>query len=556
MADDVQTSHMTKVEFSLPEFHEDKILEWEVHVSDMLHLYDMIVGRDILTQLEIDLHFSTSTCTWDSSTIPMRESSSTVEQSYYVEESGPVADSTTRIKKILEAKYEKADLDQIVESSIHLTSVEQRKLRRLLHKYKSLFDGQLGQWKGPPVNIELREGVKPSYQKAYPVPQSQKAMLMAEIERLVKIGVLRHITDSEWVVPNFVIPKKDQTVRFITDFRELNKRIKQKPYPIPKIQDLLLNLEGFQWATSLDLNMEYYHIQLTPNTRRLCTIVMPWVKYEYKRLPMGLSNSPDIFQENMSGLMQGLNFVRAYIDDLLVFSNESYDDHLNKVDKVLHRVQKAGLKVNATKLFFAKHELEYLGYWISRAGIQPLPKKVNAILAIAPPKNRRELRRFHHAATTPDIREYYIRRNGWNDDTLASIDWEGQTKAITSFTQSKQRTLHKYIHGWLPTGDHMKKRYGGAGKCPHCDQHETAEHLTNCKHEEQSRDVFLDKLTKKMQALHTDLGITELIIAHLGNRKGKETKVGVNNTTWVQQIQYEQTQIGRPRMWAGFLTQK
>ena len=51
-------------------------------------------------------------------------------------------------------------------------------------------------------------------------------MLMAEIERLVKIGVLRHITDSEWGAPNFVIPKKDQTVRFITDFRELNKKIK------------------------------------------------------------------------------------------------------------------------------------------------------------------------------------------------------------------------------------------------------------------------------------------------------------------------------------------
>ena len=89
-----------------------------------------------------------------------------------------------------------------------MTSVEQRKLRRFLHKYKSIFDGQLGQWKGPPVNIELREEVKPSYQKAYPVPQSQKAMLMAEIERLVKIGVLRHITDSEWGAPNFSFPRR------------------------------------------------------------------------------------------------------------------------------------------------------------------------------------------------------------------------------------------------------------------------------------------------------------------------------------------------------------
>ena len=127
-----------------------------------------------------------------------------------------------------------------------------------------------------------------------------------EVERLVKAGVLKKVKYSEWGAPNFAIPKKDQTIRFITDFRQLNSRIKRKPFPIPKIQDLLLRLEGFQWATSLDLNMGYYHIELTPYSKKLCTIVLPWGKYEYQRLPMGLCNSPDIFQENMSGLMQGL----------------------------------------------------------------------------------------------------------------------------------------------------------------------------------------------------------------------------------------------------------
>ena len=80
---------------------------------------------------------------------------------------------------------------------------------------------------------------------------------------------------SQWGAPNFVIPKKDETIRFITAFRELKKRIKRKPYPIPKIQDLLMKLEGFQWATSLDLNMGYYHIELNPASKKLCTIVMP-----------------------------------------------------------------------------------------------------------------------------------------------------------------------------------------------------------------------------------------------------------------------------------------
>ena len=109
---------------------------------------------------------------------------------------------------------------------------------------------------------------------------------------------------------------------------------------------------------------------------------------------MGLCNSPDIFQEKMSELFYGLDYVRAYIDDLLIISNGTYEDHLNKLDKVLQKLQKAGLKVNANKSFFAKTELEYLGYWITREGIMPVPKKIKAISNIAIPKNKKQLRRF------------------------------------------------------------------------------------------------------------------------------------------------------------------
>ena len=135
---------------------------------------------------------------------------------------------------------------------------------------------------------------------------------------VTSVSCVRKVNRSEWAAPTFIIPKKDGSVRFISDFRELNQRLKRKPFPIPKIQDLLLKLEGFQYATSLDLNMGYYHIELSPFSRELCTIVLPWGKYEYQRLPMGLANSPDIFQEKINSLMGDLEFVRSYIDDCLV----------------------------------------------------------------------------------------------------------------------------------------------------------------------------------------------------------------------------------------------
>ena len=140
--------------------------------------------------------------------------------------------------------------------------------------------------------------------------------------------------------------------------------------------------------------MGYYHIKLDPFSKQLCTIVLPWGKYEYQALPMGLCNSSDIFQEKMSELFADLEHVRTYIDDLLVISNGTYEDHLIKLDKVLKRLREAGLKVNAKKSFFAESKLEYLGFLITRNGIMPLPKKVEALQNIAVPKNKKQLRSF------------------------------------------------------------------------------------------------------------------------------------------------------------------
>ncbi len=120
---------------------------------------------------------------------------------------------------------------------------------------KELFDGTLGDWKLPSVSLELKEGAKPYHGRPYPIPKIHKAALMKEIDCLVSIGVLKWQPLSKWASPFFIIPKKDYTVRTILVFRELNKQIVRKPYPIPQISTTLLELEGFTYATILDLNM-------------------------------------------------------------------------------------------------------------------------------------------------------------------------------------------------------------------------------------------------------------------------------------------------------------
>ena len=87
----------------------------------------------------------------------------------------------------------------------------------------------------------------------------------------------------------------------------------------------------------------------------------------------------------MSDLLGNLEFVQVYIDDILITSSESFTDHLEKLSTVLQRLQDAGFRANVRKCFFAKPELEYLGFWLTRNGIQPQPKKVEAIMRLQAP---------------------------------------------------------------------------------------------------------------------------------------------------------------------------
>jgi Reverse transcriptase (RNA-dependent DNA polymerase) len=181
--------------------------------------------------------------------------------------------------------------------------------------------------------------------------------------------------------------------------------------------------------------MGYYHIELSPFSKSLYTIIPPWRKYEYHRLPMVLCNCPDIFREKMSSLFDDLEYVMTYIDDLLTISKGNCSEHLQQLDVVLQRIKDAGLKVNANKSFFGKPELEYLGYWITRIGIQPVTKKIQAILNINTPTTKQELHRFIGMVN------YY--RDMWaiRSDVLAPLTKLGSTTAKWLWTEEQQKSF-------------------------------------------------------------------------------------------------------------------
>jgi hypothetical protein len=141
--------------------------------------------------------------------------------------------------------------------------------------------------------------------------------------------------------------------------------------------------------------MGCYHIKLNPDAQKCCTIITQWGCLSYLRPPMGISSSADTFQERMTELMRGgLEFVRVHIDDVLLVSKTTFLNHLFELDEVLRRTRLAGLKINAKKSFFANDELEHLGCWVTRKDIQPMPKKVNAMMHLEEPETRKQLQGF------------------------------------------------------------------------------------------------------------------------------------------------------------------
>ena len=136
----------------------------------------MIIGRDLINEQGIDLMFSEGLMRWSDTMSPMKDPDSDLSEAQVVD-SKHVEDATERIKKILDAKYEPANLDEVVADCKHLTIDERKKLRKILEKYKQLFDGSLGKWKNTQYDIELQPNVSPYHTCVFLIPRIHKKSL-------------------------------------------------------------------------------------------------------------------------------------------------------------------------------------------------------------------------------------------------------------------------------------------------------------------------------------------------------------------------------------------
>ena len=190
--------------------------------------------------------------------------------------------------------------------------------------------------------------------------------MRAHIQEMLDIGPI-HRLHSLWASAVVPVWKKDGGLRLCIDLRKLNNQTVKDAYLLPWIDETLDSLEGSQWFSSLNLKSGYQQVEMDEESKPLTAFIVGTLGfYECKRMPFGLTNAPSTFQRLMDTCLGDLNlhWCIIYLDDIIIFSTD-LASHLERLEAVFWKLEKAGLKLKPSKCELFWRQLAYLGHIIS-----------------------------------------------------------------------------------------------------------------------------------------------------------------------------------------------
>lgn len=323
----------------------------------------------------------------------------------------------------------------------HLSGEEQGQVRSLLRKYASVFaanDQDLGCTNLITHDIPLLDSV-PVRQRYRRIPPSEYELVKGHIHQLLEAQVIRE-SSSPYASPIVLVRKKDGSLRLCVDYRQLNGKTRKDAFPLPRIEESLDALTGARWFSTMDLASGYNQVPVTERDRPKTAFCTPFGLFEWNRMPFGLCNAPSTFQRLMQRIFgdQQSQSLLLYLDDIVIFSS-TVQQHLERLEVVLGRLQREGLKAKLSKCSFFQREVHYLGHVISDQGVATDPGKIDVVANWPTPSTASELRSFLGFAS------YYRRFVEGFAKLAAPLH---QRVAELDGRRSKKRVSHGNVSSW------------------------------------------------------------------------------------------------------------
>ena len=257
----------------------------------------------------------------------------------------------------------------------------------LQEQYQEVFSESLGTI----TPFQEKLSVMPEAQPKFFKPRSALCeRVESELDHLEQDGVLEKTHYSDWAA----VPKLDDHIRLCGDYKVIvNSVLDVDQYPLLKPEDIFAKLSGGQKFATHDLTHAYNQLVLDKDSRKYVTINTHKGLYQYTRLLFGFTSAPAVFQQIMDTILQGIDGVACYIDDIII-TGKTTEEHLEHLEEVLRCLLRHGVQVKKPKCHFFQPSVIFLGYRIDAEGIHPTDEKLKAIVDAPAPKNLQELRSF------------------------------------------------------------------------------------------------------------------------------------------------------------------
>ena len=307
-------------------------------------------------------------------------------------------------------------LPVIISSS--LTSSQEEDLTRVLKEYRAAIGWSFDDIKGVPSSIcehriFIEEGSRPTREPQRRLNPNMIEVLKGEILKWLKGDAIYAISDSSWVSPVHMVPKKsgvtvekndkgeEVQTRLVTswrvciDYRKLNLVTKKDHYPLPFIDQILEKLAGQNYFCFLDGYSGYNQINIHKDDQEKTTFTCPLGTYAFRRMPFGLCNAPATFQRCMNALFADLteDGLEIFMDDFSVF-RINFEYCLEKLIEIFKICIQNNLVLSWEKSHFMVQEGIVLGHQVSKHGLEVDKAKVEVIKRLPPPNDLKKLRGF------------------------------------------------------------------------------------------------------------------------------------------------------------------